>query len=186
MALSKSTIQLLYRSLDRVTPLPGDCGQLCGQACCRGREDLGIYLFPGEEAMFTRTEDWLEWRFPKAKHHGFPPGWKSRVTMVRCLDLCPRNQRPLQCRFYPLAPHLLRQRELLLILDPVEVPYRCPLIEEEMVLQEEFVEKVWQAWQIMLQDDEVRALVEWESTCRERELAAVPPVVRSGCPGPRV
>ena len=106
--------------------------------------------------------------------------------MVRCLDLCPRSQRPLQCRFYPLAPHLLRQGELLLILDPVEVPYRCPLIAEEMALQEEFVETVWQAWQTMLQDAEVRALVKWESVCRERELASIPPVIRAACTQPQV
>lgn len=183
MALSLETCQELYRLLDRVTPLAGDCGDLCGSECCRGRDELGIYLYPGEETMFTGQEDWLEWRHPKAKHHGFPPWWTARVTMVRCLVPCPRWRRPLQCRLYPLAPHLLRQGELLLILDPVEVPYRCPLVEEEVPLQEVFVEAVWQAWRAMLNDSEIYSLVRWESECRERELEAIPPVLKAGNPG---
>ena len=41
--------------LDSVCPIDGDCGRLCGAACCTAGdtdgEELGIYLYPGEEKL---------------------------------------------------------------------------------------------------------------------------------------
>jgi hypothetical protein len=38
-----------YARLGRLTPIPADCGKLCGKRCCQGGEDDGMILFPGEE-----------------------------------------------------------------------------------------------------------------------------------------
>ena len=42
----------IYRYWDDTTPLYGDCGKLCGKACCESDEtdedETGMYLFPGE------------------------------------------------------------------------------------------------------------------------------------------
>ena len=49
--------------LDSVCPIDGDCGRLCGAACCTAGdtdgEELGIYLYPGEEKLHSRKDDWL-------------------------------------------------------------------------------------------------------------------------------
>ena len=38
-----------------LTPLAGDCGALCGAACCQPDEDGqgGMFLFPGERALLA-------------------------------------------------------------------------------------------------------------------------------------
>ena len=40
--------------LEDVTPLKGDCGRVCGGACCEPDEDGkgGMLLFPGEETLY--------------------------------------------------------------------------------------------------------------------------------------
>ena len=46
-----------YSLLEEVTPLPADCGQLCGAACCKGDDETGMYLFPGERVMYRVMPD---------------------------------------------------------------------------------------------------------------------------------
>ena len=50
----------LYRLLDLETPLKArDCGKLCNGACCEeSDEGEGMYLFPGEEKLFSGKESW--------------------------------------------------------------------------------------------------------------------------------
>ena len=48
----KRTYRAIYRLLDRVSPVPFDCGTICGAACCNAAaedESLGMMLLPGEE-----------------------------------------------------------------------------------------------------------------------------------------
>lgn len=35
-----------YRMLEKLTPLQGDCGKLCGSRCCGGDDSRGMLLFP--------------------------------------------------------------------------------------------------------------------------------------------
>ena len=53
----------VYKLLNDVTPLPVDCGKLCGAACCSGmgKSEWECIFLPGEETMFTMAEDWLIW-----------------------------------------------------------------------------------------------------------------------------
>ncbi len=52
----RKTYKRLYRLFDRATPLPVDCGAVCGKACCAGDEKTGMLLFPGEETSLPVFE----------------------------------------------------------------------------------------------------------------------------------
>ena len=84
--------------LKSATPLKGDCGRVCGAACCQSDEDGqgGMLLFPGEEALYT----------------DLPAGWRIEPDdavipggrLLICDGRCERMQRPLSCRLFPLLP----------------------------------------------------------------------------------
>ncbi len=171
--MSKHTVnyETLYGMTSGVTPLEGDCGILCGGACCRPdkKNTLGMYLFPGEENIFTGEEDWLEWERRDPAADDFPPSWRHPVYFVRCTRPCPRERRPLSCRFFPLAPHLLKDGTLLLIYETMALPYTCPLIEKRVPLKADFVDAVARCWQELLKELRIHALVELDSQDRERE-----------------
>ena len=181
--MSKNIVdyQKLYDLTSSVTPLQDDCGKLCGSICCRAGEDqaLGMYLFPGEECMFTGRENWLRWEMRDPAGDDFPRSWKSPVYFVRCAKPCPREQRPLSCRFFPLSPHLLRDGTLFLIHETMALPYSCPLIEKKMPLRTDFVDAVARCWKEMLKDPRLLALVKMDSLERENEETR-PHVVWSG------
>ncbi len=87
----------LYRLLDTETPLRFDCGRLCDAACCQLSPDLpGMYLFPGEEALFAGLSGFTV-------SQGHLPGF-GEVPVLSCQGHCDREQRPLSCRVFPLAP----------------------------------------------------------------------------------
>ena len=111
----------IYRRLDKVTPLPVDCGRSCGAACCEDNETgTGMYLFPGEEAMFSLPEEkktqllsgeegvlreeseWLHITPSEFVVEGRP------VLLATCGGSCPRHLRPLSCRIFPLVPYARR------------------------------------------------------------------------------
>jgi hypothetical protein len=177
MRLGKVEYKKIYAMLDEVTPLEYDCGLLCGRICCQGGDNIGMYLLPGEEEMFTGKEDWLKWERHKVKFYDFPPSWKGTVNFVICNKYCPRKMRPLQCRFYPLAPHLLRDGSLLIIYDPSDSPYECPLITGKMKLSAKFVSTVYEVWHILLGDEKIKALVEWDSRAREETANFIPEIL---------
>ena len=80
------TYRAIYRLLDRVSPVPFDCGMICGAACCTaiGEEDMGIYLLPGEEKIHDRHADWLTWNTQSTEEYFFPESWHGNVHWVRC------------------------------------------------------------------------------------------------------
>ena len=75
--IKKKTWKAIYRLLDKVSPLDYDCGTLCKAACCTYSgdmrdEDMGIYLFPGEEKIHDMSSDWLDWSVQRAEDFEFP------------------------------------------------------------------------------------------------------------------
>ena len=172
--LSKETFEKIYRDLDRVSPLDTDCGLLCGCACCTGAyadgEEMGIFLLPGEEQLFSPEDDWLDWSEEDAGELGFPDSWPEKVPFIHCKTppTCPRERRPLQCRTFPLAPHLTASGELSLVYNDLDMPYRCPLIEEEIPLNDDFVEATLAAWRILIDDPAIRDMVREDSVDREQ------------------
>ena len=64
------------------TPLSADCGLVCGKACCKGDEETGMLLFPGEETVFPVKE-------------------KNGNRLCVCKGKCDRSTRPLSCIIFP-------------------------------------------------------------------------------------
>lgn len=121
----------IYTLLDDVTPLRGDCGALCGGACCKSSDSGdGMYLYPFEE-------EFLASRFGADKTRGRVSAWceihdsnfkaAGRLTpFLICDDMCERGLRPLACRIFPLIPYVSRQGDMKVILDP-RAQGLCPL-----------------------------------------------------------
>ncbi len=168
--IRKRTYQAIYRLLNSVTPLKSDCGLLCDAACCQSSEDnMGIYLLPGEEKLFTRQETWLKWEIENAENFDFPDSWYGKIYFIRCSNapFCPRNQRPLQCRFFPLAPHIADNGKLVLILYPAKLPYVCPLIDQHIPLDQSYIKAVYTVWHRLIQDPLIYDLVLYDSKNRD-------------------
>ena len=170
--IRKRTYQAIYRLLDRVSPLSADCGLLCGAVCCcppeQDDQELGIYLLPGEEKLFTRKEPWLIWNVEDAEDFDFPASWRGKIYFVRCTcaPKCPRKMRPLQCRFFPAAPHLTEDGRLLLIRSDLELPYSCPLITDKTELEHSFLKATHTVWRHLIRDPLLLDLVRYDSEFR--------------------
>lgn len=170
--IKKRTWKAIYRLLDRVSPLDGDCGKLCGAVCCtcegsdsQEQAELGIYLYPGEEKIHSRKDDWLTWTVEDADDFEFPDSWHGNVYFVKCKTppLCPRKERPLQCRTYPLSPYISEDGVLELIYNFEDLPYTCPLIEEEIPLHDDFCKATYTVWAHLLRDPLIFDLIEADS-----------------------
>lgn len=94
---SKEVLVKARDLLEGVTPLLADCGRLCAHACCQGdqADERGMLLFPGEEA-FYETAAWARMT-PLSYELG-----GRRALLLTCAGTCPRAERPLACRLFPL------------------------------------------------------------------------------------
>jgi len=172
----KKTWKAIYRLLNRVSPIDGDCGKLCGAACCTCSEEvdeetMGIYLYPGEEKIHDKNCDWLEWTVEKAEDYDFPDSWSGNIYFVRCKTppVCPRSMRPFQCRTFPLTPHITEEGLLVLINNDEDLPYNCPLIENSTELNQDFVKATYTVWTHLLRDPLILDLVEMDSEARRQK-----------------
>lgn len=157
--------QKIHGLLEDVTPLRVDCGQLCDSVCCKEWDQgVGMYLLPGEEVMFTGQEDWIEWEEHDTADYEFCPSWQGKVKFLRCKGHCPRSNRPLACRVFPLMPYLTPQGQLQLRFDR-ELGQICPLIKAQDMglLDKKFISRVKQVYLELLTDERIRADIEWQS-----------------------
>ena len=145
----------LYKLFDRTTPIPADCGKLCGKACCQGT-DSGMYLFPGEQRVFSLlSPGWChisDTDFTYTYH-----GHEKKLPILFCSGHCDRFQRPLACRIFPLAPHLDASGKLEIIIDP-RARAVCPLAKALTIAEynPRFVRNVKKAFTILMQNREFR------------------------------
>lgn len=172
-SIKKDTFKAIYRLLDKVSPINGDCGLLCGSICCTCEEQedepsLGIYLLPGEEKLFSGKEDWLSWDWEYAEDYEFPESWHGKVYFLQCKNapFCDRTMRPLQCRIFPLTPHLDTDGNLYMIYQSGQLPYDCPLISDEIKLNDDFLKANHTVWKHLLRDPLIYDLVEMDSMYR--------------------
>ena len=161
----------MYKLLDRVSPLPFDCGMICGAVCCtvaNEAPDMGIFLLPGEEKMHSRRASWLTWNTLSTDEYEFPDSWHGEVPFVRCKTPphCPREMRPIQCRTFPLTPHLTPEGELVLIYEDAELPYCCPMIEDRADLDRRFIQATYTVWKHLIRDPLIYDWVEMNSKDR--------------------
>ena len=154
----------IYDMLDKVSPVPFDCGTICGAICCQNPDDdeeMGLYLLPGEEAIHDRESEPFTWAVQNTEEYDFPESWEGDVYFVGCKGphTCIRAVRPIQCRTFPLKPILDKAGDLQLILNDEDLPYRCPMIEDRVELLPEFIRATYAAWKILTKDERIRDLV---------------------------
>lgn len=142
-AVQNPALREAYALLSRCAPLGrGDCGRLCGGACCEGGEDDGMLLFPFEAELFENKEGF---KIIEAD--------SSRKLLV-CSGRCERRQRPLGCRLFPLFPLAYEENgetRMRIIRDPRFAS--CPLNRGEMRLDYSFVRAVRLAGKRLMQDE---------------------------------
>lgn len=145
----------LYRLFDNVTPVPVDCGQLCGKACCKG-EESGMYLFPGESSVFTLLNpDWIV--IEKSDLTYTHNGKKYNTEIAMCSGNCDRYQRPLSCRIFPLTPYLNTEGKLEIITDP-RAKSVCPLAKHFYFedFDEKFVKNLKKTFNLLMKSSHFR------------------------------
>ncbi len=138
----EDVIKSCYSVLRNVTPLNFDCGKICNGKCCKGDENTGMLLFPGEENLIDNNINVTE----------NEQGDKIAV----CNGSCDRNRRPLSCRIYPLFPVIFEEdgeREIKVCID-----YRadCPLTfcESDYSFNKKFVKGVRRVGKYLLLNEE--------------------------------
>ena len=171
----KRTIQKIYQRLDEVTPVDFDCGKLCGEVCCvydadeTHTEELVLYLLPGEELMYEDSPD-FELYYMDSSEIRYPHSWKDNIYLVKCKNppRCDRSIRPIQCRTFPLVPHISKNGEFHLVLDETEFPYECPIIRDHIKLNENFINVTYEIWKMLISNPLVYELVDMDSKDRDR------------------
>lgn len=138
--------QKIFAIMGELTPLEADCGKLCGGACCKGDENIGMRLFPFEETTLDVKE--LE----------------GGQRLAVCGGTCDRTQRPLACRIFPFFPTIDGKGRIF-----VECDFRgarvCPMIEhkDEIVFDKKFFKALKKVGDILKKDEACRKFLE-EST----------------------
>lgn len=138
----------IYKRFDFLTPVPYDCGALCGKLCCRGDEESGMYLFPGEEKMFAGNPNFSV--MPTDFTYG-----EKRAKLLVCNGPCERTDRPLSCRIFPLIPLYRKGCTLEIIHDPRG--RICPLTHPEAAdcIEPDFIREVEYAFRVLVKIPEV-------------------------------
>jgi hypothetical protein len=138
-----------YRILENSTPLKFDCGRLCGSKCCKGDNNKGMQLFPGEDVLLTINTNFLN--ISKRRLNDID------VQFAVCNGSCIRKLRPLSCRIYPLVPYIAHSGKLSIVKDP-RAKYSCPLLLDDIGLDIDrlFVRKVYKVFKLLEQDIEIQ------------------------------
>lgn len=165
--LNKETFQKIYDLLDQYTPLIDDCGMLCDSRCCsEWKDEVGIYLLPGEEQIFDFSCDCFSYEKQSTEDYEFCPSWEGEFYFVKCSGRCSREKRPIQCRTFPLEPHIRLDGMLEMILSP-EYEFLCPLVKKGMdAIDPNFIKNAKIAWSMLLNDPMIYEDVLWESEKR--------------------
>ena len=136
-----------YELLDRVTPLAADCGRLCSARCCKGDENTGMWLFPGEDALFKDTDGL------KIKDCEGNFGYK----MLVCGGNCDRKTRPLACRIYPYFPMI--DGELFDARADIRGISSCPLLYNNIKADYAFIRQIRKAARLLSRDEEIKEYI---------------------------
>ncbi|WP_292776075.1 hypothetical protein [Methanobrevibacter sp.] len=169
----------IYNMTENASPLGQfNCGELCNSICCtveNGEKnnviaEMVLYLLPGEEEMLDNESDWFEIFYETTDEIEYPDSWKGNVYYIKCTNPphCNRRLRPIQCRSFPLSPHLDKDDNLHLIYDEDDMTYQCPIISEKRDLDEDFLKKTYKMWKRLTEDKLIFDLVKMDSEKREK------------------
>ena len=172
----EKTIKNIYKTLDKVSPVDFDCGKLCGEVCCTydaddyHNDELALYLLPGEELMYLESDS-FELYYIDSDEIAYPHSWKGKIYLVKCKNppKCDRNIRPIQCRTFPLSPHISKDNKFHLIFDETEFPYKCPIIHEHIKLNDDFIRETYKVWSVLIKNPLVYDLIDMDSRKRENK-----------------
>lgn len=159
----------LYRLFDECTPLPVDCGKLCGSACCEG-DDCGMYLFPGEKAVYELLNS-KQIRVEKSDFYYNYNNKRYNVPLAMCKGDCDRFMRPLACRIFPLTPIIDDDGNLQVITDP-RAKSICPLSKALKLdeYSERFSKNIYRCFSLLRQNPQIEAfLKEYTKIIKEYE-----------------
>lgn len=132
--------------LSSLTPLKADCGRLCAGACCQGDETTGMLLFPGEAQLYASCG------FARIVPAGYALGGQNAQLLV-CQGHCPREERPLACRLFPLFLRFMPNGQTRVSLD-ARARGLCPLTGYGMeALDPAFVSAARAAYDALLEDE---------------------------------
>lgn len=148
----------LYKMFDNHTPLTVDCGQLCGAVCCEG-EDSGMFLFPGEAAVYQLLKP-AGFRIEMSDLCYSDDGRLRRTPIIFCEGRCDRFVRPLACRIFPLTPVFDEEGKIKIITDP-RAKRLCPLAKTLYLEEydESFVKSVQKAFTLLAKNRHVHAFL---------------------------
>lgn len=144
---ANDNLNKMYELLADVTPLRFDCGALCGAACCKGEEEDGMLLFPGEEGYYRGRED-----FTVRRNDAFG------CDEVVCHGSCRRDERPLSCRIYPYFFYVSKEGRVTVAHD-VRAIGRCPLTKEGAGTDKTFLRRMRLCAKAIEADGELLAFV---------------------------
>ncbi len=141
--------------LETVTPCKTDCGKRCGAICCADSDSgTGMYLYPGEMAMYQNPPTW-ETIEPSGF---FYDGGEAQI--LSCKGICKREERPLACRIFPLVPYKKPNTRMKIIFDP-RATAMCPLTPSD--LTPSFIEAVTRSMRAVVKLKEARLFIEAQS-----------------------
>ena len=138
----------IFAVLGELTPLRADCGVLCGGACCKGDDDVGMRLFPHEDSPLSVKE--LE----------------NGVRLAVCDGTCDRDTRPLACRIFPFFPTIDERGKIFVEVD-TRASRLCPLLShsDELVFDKRFFKALKKVGKKLARDPDCRAFLE-ETTAK--------------------
>ena len=139
----EDVILTCYSLLRNETPLKDDCGKICNGKCCKGDDNTGMILFPGEENLIDENIE------IKVAENGY--------KIAVCNGGCDRNKRPLSCRIYPLFPLVETEDGKEIVKTIIDLRADCPLASGEYKFNKAFLRKVKRVGKYLLLNDETKA-----------------------------
>jgi hypothetical protein len=137
-------IKKAYEFLENVTPVKYDCGKICSKKCCSGNDNDGMLLFPGEDELFRKNDN-FEIYFDK----------RYDSLAVRCKGPCSRNERPLSCRIFPYLIYADEKCSKHSVAPDIRALEFCPLISEKYEFDRKFLRALRIASRKLCENEEI-------------------------------
>lgn len=126
---SKSAcIKKAYEYLSYNTPVSFDCGKICNKKCCKGNDNDGMLLFPGEEEIFRENENFEIY---------YDDRYESLAVI--CKGPCNRTERPLSCRIFPYFIYFDEKNGKFSAAPDIRALDFCPLLSEKYEIDRKFM-----------------------------------------------
>ncbi len=124
--------------LANITPLRGNCGRRCSSACCRGGDNDGMELLPGE---YNCDE---------------MPFGIVRNNIFVCDGHCERNNRPYACMIFPLFPavRVAGSQISVTAIPDIRAKDICPI--DPLTIKREFYSYVRRSAYILCESEELK------------------------------